>query len=135
MRRKGWKWAILGGACTIIILFGIDISTAGIERIHGPLTEERAVIQKKYESTAQSETERKIEALEKELAEIKKIADLEQQLAEYREKPEHPRLIGMPYESEAPVVHKLADSTADVLQSVSSGGIRMIASWFEGFIK
>lgn len=140
MKRNGWKWALLGGAFVFIVLYGIEMSTAGIERIHGPMNEGAAPLASPIAGqddvlplTYSSETERKIIALEKELAEIRMLAARDELSRLSNEV--NPRLLGMPYDDGEPPVNKLADSTSSLLQSVSSNSIRFVASLFEGFIK
>lgn len=126
MKRNAWKWALLGGALTFIVLYGIEMSTAGIERINGPFAsvDTPAPTERKTDAYT-SETDRKIAALEKELDEIRKLAYYQYQT----------RLPGVPYENDQPPINKLADSTSGLLQSASSNGIRFVVSLFEGLMK
>ncbi|SFE99780.1 hypothetical protein SAMN05216378_4668 [Paenibacillus catalpae] len=133
------KWVLLGGVLVFIILYGVEMSSAGIERIYGPIESNgsSAIMpgEDKYnlaatdeESSASLEgtglssaAERKIADLEKELKEVRKIAE---------QSARHERLPGISSDSDEPAVNKVADGTAGLLQSVSSGGIRFIASLF-----
>ncbi|MCM3627247.1 hypothetical protein M3194_07710 [Paenibacillus glycanilyticus] len=132
------KWVLLGGVLVFIILYGVEMSSAGIERIYGPIDGEgsSAIMsnENKYSLTSSesdsselegsglsSSAERKIAELEKELKEVRKIAE---------ESARHERLPGISSDSGEPAVNKVADGTAGLLQSVSSGGIRFIASLF-----
>ncbi|MFC4778556.1 hypothetical protein ACFO9Q_17315 [Paenibacillus sp. GCM10023252] len=139
MRKSKWKWALLGGALVIIIMYGIELTTTGIERVYGPLAdneaapvaivqdEEAGLIPQKEESP-QSELEQKVEELEQELQRVKQLAAMED-TAPVQNGNEH--LPGIPREVYEPAVNKVADSTAGLLQSVSSGGIRFIVSLFD----
>ncbi|MFC4811322.1 hypothetical protein [Paenibacillus sp. GCM10023250] len=44
MRRQTLKTAVVGGAVALIVLFGIDIATSGIERINGPVDTIRSAL-------------------------------------------------------------------------------------------
>lgn len=146
MKRNTLKWTVLGGAMAIIIMYGIDMSSAGIERIYGPVegTDEYT------ETAAPEETvkprnefavsqQKKIAELEKELAELKRLASLAE--AEYSPVPtesivnENDRLPGVPTPNDQPAVNRIADSTSGLLQNMSSEGIRMVVSIFDGLIK
>ncbi len=37
MRRQSLKMAFVGGAIALVVLFGIDMATSGIETINGPM--------------------------------------------------------------------------------------------------
>jgi len=37
MRRQPFRWAFVGGMVVMIIMFGIDLASHGVERIYGPL--------------------------------------------------------------------------------------------------
>ncbi|CAM3114920.1 hypothetical protein PALU110988_02155 [Paenibacillus lupini] len=130
------KWILLGGVLVFIILYGVEMSSSGIEKIYGPIDGEgtssaimsqdktRSISEEDYEDAVEStglskSAERKIDALEKELKEVRKIAE---------ESARHERLPGISSDSGEPAVNKVADGTAGLLQSVSSGSIRFIAS-------
>ncbi|WP_341278435.1 hypothetical protein [Paenibacillus sp. FSL H8-0537] len=148
-RRDAFKWAIIGGVLVFVILYGIEMSSSGIERIYGPIEETGAssvmpadaIIRQGAETgvsgTAVPETQsiagmsdaasRKISELERELAEVRELAE---QNALYGD-----RLPGMPYENQEPSVNKLADGTAGLLQSFSTGSMEFIVDLFEKVTK
>ena len=43
MRRQSVKMVIMGGAIALVVIFGIDIASSGIERINGPMNGNGAV--------------------------------------------------------------------------------------------
>lgn len=129
MKRQTWKWLLLGSALTFLILFGMELSTKGVETIYGPLDKESGYAQQPSEAQYASETDRRIAELERELAEIRELA------YESSRWKEEERLPGMPYREDHPAVNKLADSTAGVLQNASSKGMRFVVSLFEGFME
>ncbi|MEF2247280.1 MULTISPECIES: hypothetical protein [unclassified Paenibacillus] len=151
MRKKAWKWALLGGALTFIILYGIEMSTAGIERIHGPLQSQLSQNELKPPASAEpgsnvrdgeqemeqwlpkTATERKIAQLEKELEEIRKLASLEKKYEEQYNELWSDLPGGGNGSSSA--VNKFADSASGMLESASSGGIKFVVSMFEGLFK
>ncbi|MFD0958610.1 hypothetical protein [Paenibacillus chungangensis] len=128
MRRNRWKWIGFGVALAFLIIYGIELSTTGIERIHGPLAEEdRTYIQYKEEVTSTSDErklEDRIEELERDLEYLKRGGRMPVDA--------NSRWPGLPYESDEPVVNRLADSTSELLENASSSGIRFIASLFNG---
>ncbi|MBH5318158.1 hypothetical protein I6N90_10095 [Paenibacillus sp. GSMTC-2017] len=128
MNRNPWKWLALGGVLTIIVLFGLEMSNTGIERIYGPIEGGEIVETKRNDFTYESKTEKRIAELERELEQIRHLAYEEGTIAGN----DHPRLPGMPYEENDATVNKIADSTAGLLQSASSGGIRFVGSLFDG---
>jgi len=153
MRRRAWKWALLGGALTFIVLYGIEMSTAGIERIHGPLQSSLTQTDKNTatspllesnskqetdptseQSAAFSETEKRIAQLEKELEQIRKLAMLEKKHKDNHEEL-WPILPGNLNENNSSYVNKFADSASGMLESASSGGIKFVVSMFEGLFK
>ncbi|GLX69192.1 hypothetical protein [Paenibacillus glycanilyticus] len=132
------KWVLLGGVLVFIVLYGIEMSSSGIERIYGPIDNKgtSAIMSEDnaYNQTAadeeqvnagtsglSKEADRKIAQLEKELQEVRKIAE---------QNARHERLPGISSDSGEPTVNKVADGTAGLLQSVSNSGIRFIASLF-----
>lgn len=134
MKGRAWKWLAIGGALTFLVLFGLEMSTTGIERIYGPI--EGGYTDGSYDmgsvdvESYDSETDRRIAELERELEEIRRLAngggDSDEQ--------GYPRLPGVPYEDDQPAVNKLADSTSGMLQSASSKGIRFVVSLFDGLM-
>ena len=148
MKRNTLKWTVLGGAMAIIIMYGIDMSSAGIERIYGPVegadeyteaaSPEETVNPRNELAAAQ---QKKIAQLEKELAELKRLASVAE--AENSPEPapaesivtENERLPGVPTPNDQPAVNRIADSTSGMLQNMSSEGIRMVVSIFDGLIK
>ncbi|HTG69785.1 MAG TPA: hypothetical protein VL921_11035 [Candidatus Udaeobacter sp.] len=151
MKRNTLKWTVLGGAMAIIIMYGIDMSSAGIERIYGPVegadeyteaaSPEETVNPRNELAAAQ---QKKIAQLEKELEELKRLASLaEAAEAEHSPVPapaesiaaENERLPGVPTPNDQPAVNRIADSTSGMLQNMSSEGIRMVVSIFDGLIK
>lgn len=147
MKRNALKWTVIGGALAVIILYGIDMSSAGIERIYGPMEgvdEYAETVEPEPSADAVTDFARaqqqKIAQLEKELAEVKRLTSL----AEGSDLPpeqagslpeENERLPGVPLEVDQPAVNRIADSTSGLLQSMSSEGIRFVVSIFDGLTK
>lgn len=146
MKRNALKWTVLGGALAVIILYGIDMSSAGIERIYGPMegsdeyagtVQPEAAVSPVQEFS--SEQQKKIALLEQELAELKRLASLAED--DYAPAPaasvsaQNERLPGVPTQNDQPAVNRIADSTSGLLQNMSSEGIRMVVSIFDGLTK
>ncbi|MHA6483702.1 translation initiation factor 2 [Paenibacillus sp. strain BS8-2] len=128
MNRKTWKLLLLGGALTFVVLFAMEMSTSGIEKIYGPMDGSRPYTYETDDRVYASETDRRIAELEKELDDIRRIAYGDDYVSE------HERLPGMPVEDEQAAVNKIADSTSGLLQTASSKGIRLVVSLFDGLM-
>lgn len=139
MKQSALKWTVLGGVLVFIILYGMEMSSTGIERIYGPIEgsgassitlspqtdypEEGARPSIKDTSAGLSDAaERKIAKLEEELAEVREIAERNIR---------GQRLPGVTGDPDVPAVNKLADGTAGMLQSVTTSGIRFVVSLFD----
>jgi|GEM_PF-293600 hypothetical protein len=137
--KGAFKWVVLGGVLVFIVLYGVEMSSAGIERIYGPLDSNgnsSAIMSDddRYNLAASDNESAGMEGTGLSSAAERKIADLEKELKEVRKIAEqnarHERLPGISSDSGEPTVNKVADGTAGLLQSVSNSGIRFIASLF-----
>ncbi|GGG56016.1 hypothetical protein [Paenibacillus radicis (ex Gao et al. 2016)] len=142
MKRSALKWTILGGVLVFIVLYAMEMSQSGIERIYGPIeggqtsvtlpsaqsagsgNSDEGVVDggSRPSSGMSAAAEKKIAKLEKELAEVREIAER----GSRRE-----RLPGIDGGSHEPAVNKLADGTSGFLQSVTTGGIKFVVSLFD----
>ncbi|MBM7565616.1 hypothetical protein [Paenibacillus sacheonensis] len=137
MRRQTWKNAFVGGTVALIVLFGIDIATSGIERIYGPVDGAGG------NGGAAIATQPAAERLpENEVAPVQQLTVSDAQHGrteeeirrEYERKLEEElakRLPGLPDMRSQSTVNQVADGTAGALQSISSKGIRLVVSFFE----
>jgi hypothetical protein len=145
MRKNPFKWVIIGGALAVIVMYGLELSTSGIERVYGPVEGGQGYVsvplqQGSAEQAADDELtyqEKKIAKLERELEELKRAAAKgNREQTDYpgpeTEWAEEERLPGIPLDDSQPTVNQLADSTSSLLQNMSSGGIRFIVSIFDG---
>ncbi|QAY66337.1 hypothetical protein [Paenibacillus protaetiae] len=130
MRWNALKWVLLGGAIVIMVIYGMEVSTSGIERIYGPIeggqpssiAAEPSVSSGKpaAETTGDRLTEQRIAKLEKELQEVRRLAE------------EQAKENGRPIDqSDNAAVNKLADGTAGLLQTVTTSGIKWVVSLFD----
>ncbi|GFN30307.1 hypothetical protein [Paenibacillus xylaniclasticus] len=139
MRRDGWKWALVGGAAALLIVYGLDSADRGIENVYGPVGEgsQAYAVNENYEPTA---GEQPASHNPKWYADqYSRNAGSEQLIgqASVQDAPRSTlegRLPGVPYETSEPAVNKFADGAAGVLQSVSSGGIKLFVSVFDGIM-
>ncbi|MUT66643.1 hypothetical protein [Paenibacillus sp. NEAU-GSW1] len=142
MKRSAWKWTILGGVLVFIVLYAMEMSQTGIERIYGPIEGGETSITLPSSSAYNGTSSAPREQAEQDAADTglsdeaeRKIASLEQELAEVREIAERgarkERLPGIDGDPSEPTVNKLADGTAGFLQSFSSGGIEFVVSLFD----
>lgn len=143
-RGKAWKWLLVGSAMTIIVLYMLEMTTTGIERVYGPLSPQQSVALQPNEAyqapnttNLSSETvtidpslsplEQEIVALEQEVARLKK------QTLE-NEKTNLQSQLLLNEAAEQPAVNRLADTTSGVLQNASSSGMQYIAQLFSKVI-
>ncbi|MBW7473743.1 hypothetical protein K0T92_03165 [Paenibacillus oenotherae] len=154
MRRKSFKMALVGGAIAIVVLFGIDMATSGIERINGPINgqgvlsvnpssledgrmagsgEAGSLSSMQGNGSGSMLTEgRDDNERERLIREAQQVIDrLKAEEASGKGQAANERLPGMPELGEQSTVNKLADSTAGILQSLSSQGIRFVVSFFD----
>ncbi|WP_219836276.1 hypothetical protein [Paenibacillus sp. R14(2021)] len=139
MRRQTMKTALVGGAVALIVLFGIDIASSGIERIYGPVDPSGSISSGVQPQAGQAgllpEDDRLLPALQQ-----RTVADAQHGRTEEEIRREYERLLqeelakrlpGLPELRSESTVNQVADGTAGVLQSISSKGIRMVVSLFE----
>ncbi|EFM12727.1 conserved hypothetical protein [Paenibacillus curdlanolyticus YK9] len=151
MKRDGWKWALVGGAIALLIVYGLDSADRGITNVYGPVgdkAEPPAVngTTQSFSPVNTSESNTSTNVVEAnpnhQLDGGQRQPDQQQQQqagtgrndAVDRQSGSSERLPGVTYDSDEPAVNKLADGAAGVLQSVSSGGIRLFVSVFDGII-
>lgn len=157
-RGKAWKWLVLGSAITIVVLYMMELTTTGIERVYGTLeqggetaqrqsldeAEPRGLIpingQEEQQELGQADelssssdstdsaVDQEIAALEAEIAELKRLALLKE-----KEELQQKLLLNEEHTGK-PAVNRIADSTSEVLQSASSSGIQFIAKLFNNVI-
>jgi hypothetical protein len=134
MKRDGWKWALAGGAIALLIVYGLDSADNGIRNVYGPVGANvqppavNSISQVPPETTVEVERS----TLTREQYDNSSTAlDSETYRNTYAG---NERLPGVPYDSSEPTVNKLADGAAGVLQSVSSNGIKLFVSMFDGMM-
>jgi len=140
MRKGGWKWALAGGAIALLIVYGLDSADSGIENVYGPVGEgaqahavndNNATLQSGPASGRNDDDRMYDEAGEAAAdgyGQQRETASVPQRYAPQG------RLPGVPYDTSEPAVNKLADGAAGVLQSVSSSGIKLFVSVFDGIM-
>lgn len=149
MRRHTLKTAFVGGAVALIVLFGIDIATSGIERIYGPVDGGASANQSAAAAGSEEGWEKSASGAvgaerlpEDEVAPLRQmtVADAQHGRTEEEIRSEYERMLqeelakrlpGLPDTRSESTVNEVADGTAGVLQSISSKGIRMVVSFFE----
>ncbi|KKC47088.1 MULTISPECIES: hypothetical protein [Paenibacillus] len=160
-RRSQLKWTVLGAALAAVLMFGMEMTTGGINRVYGPIEgSDPAAVGRFAEAAKAREQLQAAQKYEAELRQLQKkygvqpSAPAEAQTAfagdaessgassgdvsawnGYSAGDERYRLPGVaPLDSDTGV-NRLADGTAGMLQSVSSSGIRMIVTLFDSFTK
>jgi hypothetical protein len=155
MRRQTLKTAVVGGLIAIVVLFGIDLASSGIERIYGPIEQNGTLPVGSLEyngPTGQTDPSGRSQSAAEDMnskgaqqegqavmqGTVQRVVDAQHgrktepgQLASQQKPGENERLPGIPDIREDSTVNKLADGTAGLLQTVSSKGIRFLVSFFE----
>ncbi|WP_127532278.1 hypothetical protein [Paenibacillus kobensis] len=142
MRRDGWKWALAGGAIALLIVYGLDSADSGIENVYGPVGEgaQTHAVNENFEPLQNGQTDVRSNAAQKGEGSVEAGTvsgrTKQQETVQRDAQPYTPeeRLPGVPYDTSEPAVNKLADGAAGVLQSVSSGGIKLFVSVFDGIM-
>ncbi|GMK41380.1 hypothetical protein PCCS19_44360 [Paenibacillus sp. CCS19] len=142
MKRDGWKWALAGGAIALLIVYGLDSADNGIRNVYGPVgadVQPPAVNGGSQFAPATSNTtvERDTPASNEGFVENNNNNNKNNNRIESNPNNSYAgneRLPGVPYDTSEPTVNKLADGAAGVLQSVSSGGIKLFVSMFDGIM-
>ncbi|MBD3917914.1 hypothetical protein H8B09_04045 [Paenibacillus sp. PR3] len=135
MKRDGWKWALAGGAIALLIVYGIDSADNGIRNVYGPVGADvqapavnggNQLTPEATNTTVERNTSSRDEEYTKGTNE-----SVNSNRDGYNG---NERLPGVPYDTSEPTVNKLADGAAGVLQSVSSGSIKLFVSMFDGIM-
>jgi len=149
--RKPWQYTLLGAVIAFFVLYGIELSSDGMEDVYGPLEQQAAQrtgtgsgsghaygdpypAGKRGAASAQQPDP--YDPWSGAYGESGTESDPERDV--YDALPESHDSYGYPYEGAAEgggAVSRLADGTAGLLQSVAKGGIRLIVSLFESVTK
>ncbi|MCQ6558366.1 hypothetical protein [Paenibacillus mendelii] len=155
MRRQPMKWALVGGMVVLVVMFGIDLASSGVERIYGPMDRGSgtSVGRLTYDDVESGRSQVDSEPYrdeydagdllpeERDLTTSRSARSVEEAARlrdrqgayedDYMAELDNERLPGIPDMREDSTVNKLADGTAGILQSLSSQGIRFVVSFFE----
>ncbi|MFC4104004.1 hypothetical protein [Paenibacillus xanthanilyticus] len=148
MRKQPLKWGIVGGMIVLMVMFGIDVATSGVERIYGPVEQQEATpiasqgpsraeypaLQPETETgyhPRQTAQEQDAPVYRPTVAEAQRHPERAAERYTEMTQVENERLPGIPDLRDDTTVDKLADGTAGALQSLSSQGIRFVVSLFE----
>lgn len=110
MRNDSLKLLLLVGVVAFAVLYGMDLSSRGIERVYGPLDDQAP--------TSQSASD----------------AGGEWTLPPRQQHPQagmsDPRIV-IPRQDRTPLIDRVSAATAKTLHEISSGGIRLVVSLFD----
>jgi hypothetical protein len=132
--RKSWKYGMLGALIVIAVLYGIELTSQGLADVYGPLDRGTIVPAPAQTEVLGVQTGREESEAAGQPSVITELGGGKSQAADepasvsaadVGANPTHPAASG---ESS---VNRLADGTAGILQSVSSGGIRFVVSMFD----
>lgn len=153
MQRKPWQYAALGALLAIAVLYGIDLSTDGIEDVYGPV--QRTAAERLPDRYAEDDYrygyDRMAEAygpIGERTTRIRQYPNaasgvdaryddrlpLEEAPSREAREAEQPYLEPIPPGGGA-ASSRLADGTAGLLQSVTSEGIKLVVNLFEAITK
>ncbi|QJC52596.1 hypothetical protein HGI30_14170 [Paenibacillus albicereus] len=161
MKKGPLKWTIVGAALAAVLMFGMEMTSAGIGRVYGPVEGSEPAEIGRY-----AEAVRELELQQAKLKQLEYEADLKRLQKKYgieaaASMPEAGAFLGDEESAAAPAlaqaqkedwrlegeagsrlpgiadpqgetgVNRLADGTAGMLQSVSSSGIRFLVTLFD----
>jgi len=133
MRKQPWKYGMLGALVVVAVLYGIELTSQGLADVYGPLDRGTAPQVQQDIETQPIETPvgESPEPAQQPITEVggEGAGASREPLAEQGEQP-GPLPAAPPPAGESSV-NRLADGTAGLLQSVTSGGIRLVVSMFE----
>lgn len=151
MRNQALKWAVIGGVLVAVLMFGIEMSGSGIERVYGPVEGDTSVSVTRYavdpavlaREKAAAEYEKALLDLQKKFGVVSKDSQQDGSGAGLNADPAagpittsgNERLPGLPNTSEDTGVNRFADTAADLLQAASSSGIHFIVGLFDSVTK
>jgi len=110
MRRDSLRLLLLAGVVAFAVLYGMDLSSRGINRVYGPLDE-----------PVQTPQSREID---------EEGWTLPPRQNERRTAVED-RYIVIPRQDSVPLIDRVSGAAAETLHGISSGGIRFIVSLFD----
>lgn len=114
MRKDTFRLVMLIGAIGFAVLYGMELASTGIQRVHGPLEAPAAVTP--VPSASEEEDEWRLPP---------------RRMVPPEYVPNEPYVI--PRSGSEPLIDRLSSATAETLHHISSGGIRFIVSLFEKF--
>lgn len=111
MGRDSLRLLLLAGVVAFAVLYGMDLSSRGINRVYGPL-----------EQPVQTPQAREID---------EEGWTLPPRQAESRQPAAQDRYVVIPRPDSAPLIDRISGAAAETLHGISSGGIRFIVSLFD----
>jgi hypothetical protein len=132
--RKPWKYGMLGALIVIAVLYGIELTSQGLADVYGPLDRgQSAPVPAQTEVQGEQTGQVTGEPVERQPV-ITQVGGGKVQAADEPgpiDGTDTGAMPTVPAASGESSVNRLADGTAGLLQSVSSGGIRFVVSMFE----
>jgi hypothetical protein len=132
--RKPWKYGMLGALIVIAVLYGIELTSQGLADVYGPLDRGTIAPVPAQTEVMGVQTGREETEAGGQPSVITELGGGKGQAADglasgsAADVGANPTLPAASGESS---VNRLADNTAGLLQSVSSGGIRFVVSMFD----
>ena len=118
MRRDSFRLLLLAGVVVFAILYGMDLSSRGINRVYGPLDEQPDGINPRTQQQQQSDSGDWTLPPQRTTDRQSSLSGRNQNLV-------------IPRHDSEPLIDRVSGATAETLHGLSSGGIRFIVSLFD----
>ena len=124
MRRDTFKLLLMAGLLGFAVLYGMELSSKGIENVKGPWETEGTAIEQPAEDSDWT-------LPVKEPRQGAKSTDGRRPPTAAEGEDEYGEEYGIPRTDREPIVDRLSGKTAEVLHDLSRDGIRMVVSLFD----
>ncbi|MFB9280091.1 hypothetical protein [Cohnella cellulosilytica] len=126
MRRDTFKLLIMAGLLGFAVLYGMELSSKGIESVKGPWETEGTAVEQPAEDGDWTLPVKEPRQGTKSREDSRSSA-----AGEGLEAGENGEEFGIPRADREPIVDRLSGKTAEVLNNLSRDGIRMVVSLFD----
>ncbi|MBB6673968.1 hypothetical protein [Cohnella nanjingensis] len=140
MGRDLLKLALIGGLIVFAVMYGMELANSGINTVYGPVDKREATTASQPQATGAPQRQADVAAKDKLNG---AAAGNGRSDGRYADEPPGLAVDGaggtggtgdgyaIPRDDHQPAVDRLAGKTAEALQSISKGGIRLIVSLFD----
>ncbi len=118
MRRDSFRLLLLAGVVAFAVLYGMDLSSRGINRVYGPMDQQPGADVRPQQQQSESE----------DWTLPPRKTTNRQQSSSARSQNQQPAI---PRNDSQPLIDRVSGTAAETLHGLSSGGIRFIVSLFD----